>query len=332
MQRLILTVLVAFVAAIVAGPFIIPWLKKMKVSQTINAYGPKSHAEKQGMTTMGGFIFIAASLLATLIFALGKDYRKHFPLFCVVVTLLFAGIGFLDDFIKARKARSEGLTPRQKLIPQIVFGIAISIFAYLNPYIGSKLRVPFTDAEWNLGIFYIPVMTFIIVGVVNSSNLLDGLDGLCAGSGFSIFAAFALIALSLSLAGGETDADLYGTSLFCGAFCGALLGFLRFNTYPATVFMGDIGSFAIGGALVSVAIVTRLALLLPIVAFTMMISSVSDLIQITYMRRHGGKRILRMAPLHHHFELSGIPETRIVTMYDIVTALFCLIALCGYVA
>ena len=168
--------------------------------------------------------------------------------------------------------------------------------------------------------------------MVNSSNLLDGLDGLCAGSGMIDFAALALIALSLSvLPDGTTDNDLFNTAIFCASLCGALLGFLRFNTHPASVFMGDVGSFAIGGAMVAVAIVTRQMLILPIIAFTMVLASLSDLIQFAYFRISHGKRVFRMAPLQHHFELSGIPETRIVAMYDIVTAMMCLIALSGFV-
>ena len=157
-------------------------------------------------------------------------------------------------------------------------------------------------------------------------------DGLCAGIGMIDFAALALIALSLSvLPDGTTDNDLFNTAIFCASLCGALLGFLRFNTHPASVFMGDVGSFAIGGAMVAVAIVTRQMLILPIIAFTMVLASLSDLIQFAYFRISHGKRVFRMAPLQHHFELSGIPETRIVAMYDIVTAMMCLIALSGFV-
>ena len=332
MQRLIFTVIVAFLFSLVLGPFVIPVLKRLKVGQTINSFGPRSHSSKQGTATMGGVIFAAAAVAAVLIFAAYRGTNAHMLAFCLVTTLLFGAIGFVDDFIKVTRARSEGLTPKQKLIPQIVFAIGISVFAYMNPYIGSALRVPFTDAELPLGVFYIPIMAFVIVGVVNSSNLLDGLDGLCAGNSMIMFATFALICVSLAAKQDGVDKDLFNTALFSGAMCGALLGYLRFSTHPATTFMGDLGSFTIGGALVSVAIVTRLALLLPIVAFTMMLSSVSDLIQIAYMYTHKGRRLFRMTPIHHHFELSGIPETRIVTAYNMLTALLCLVALSAFVA
>jgi len=331
MQRLIFTVLMSFTLAILAGPFIIPCLKRLRVGQTINPFGPKSHAGKQGTTTMGGLIFIPVCVVCSLIFARYSGAKGGFIWIQLLCMLSFALIGFVDDYIKVVKRRSEGLTPKQKLLPQVLFGLGISLIAYFNPYIGSALTVPFTSYEINLGIVYIPFMTFVIVGVVNSANLLDGLDGLCAGSSMIDFAAFALIALSISASESGVDPDLYNAALFSGAMCGALLGFLRFNTHPATIIMGDVGSFAIGGALVGTAIVTRLTLILPLIAFAMMISSLSDIAQVLYLRKTKGKRrLLRMAPLHHHFELSGIPETRIVTMYDIMTALLCLIALAGY--
>lgn len=332
MQRLIFAVLASFVAAMLVGPILIPWLKKLKVGQTINDFGPRSHMRKQGTVTMGGLIFIPSAIVCAILFSVKGQTPKYDLWFLILTMLLFAAIGFLDDYIKVVRKRSEGLTPKQKLLPQILLGIAIAVFAYNSPYIGSKLRVPFSSLEWDLGWFYIPFTAFVIVAMVNSSNLLDGLDGLCAGNGMIDFAALALIALSMSvLPDGTTDNDLFNTAIFCASLCGALLGFLRFNTHPASVFMGDVGSFAIGGAMVAVAIVTRQMLILPIIAFTMVLASLSDLIQFAYFRISHGKRVFRMAPLQHHFELSGIPETRIVAMYDIVTAMMCLIALSGFV-
>ena len=233
MQKLIFTLLVSFALSMIVGPFIIPWLKRLKVGQTINPFGPKSHVGKQGTTTMGGLVFIAASVIASLIFIDYTGAKGQFVWIQLLCMLSFALIGFVDDYIKVVKRRSEGLTPKQKLFPQFVFAVGISMIAYFHPMIGSRLLVPFTKHEINLGIFYIPFMVVVIVGVVNSANLLDGLDGLCAGSSMIDFGTFALIALSLSAANGEIDADLYNTAIFSGALCGALLGFLRFNTYPA---------------------------------------------------------------------------------------------------
>lgn len=331
MQKLIITVLVSFALSMVAGPFIIPWLKRLRVGQTINEFGPRSHHGKQGTATMGGLVFIFSAVVTSLIMAEWKGATGFFMLIVLVCMLAFAFIGFADDYVKVVKRRSVGLTPVQKMVPQALIAVVLSVFAYLSPYIGPELMIPFTSHSINLGIFYIPFMVLVIVGTVNSANLLDGLDGLCAGSGMLNFGTMALISMSLAAAESGVDTDLYNTALFSGAMCGALLGFLRFNTYPASVFMGDVGSFAIGGALVAVAMVTKLTLILPIIAFAMVISSLSDIIQVIYCRFSGGKRIFRMAPLHHHFELSGIPETKIVTMYDVMTALLCILALVGYV-
>ena len=330
LQRLIWTILASFVMAIVFGPVVIPWLKRMKFGQTIYDLGPESHKKKQGIPTMGGIIFAVPAVIASLAFA-SNDTRWDYMLICLVCALGAGAIGFVDDFIKVRLKRSLGLTPKQKMIPLILVAVGVSVWAYLNPAIGPALKVPFTDWEWNLGWAYIPVMTFIIVGTVNSANLLDGLDGLLGGCALLDFATMALICVSMAGAmGGSTN--LSNAAIFSGAMAGALLGFLRFNSHPARVFMGDIGSFFIGGALMGVMIVTRNALLLPIIALAMMVSALSDIIQISYFKLTHGKRVFRMAPLHHHFELGGMPETQIVAMYYIVTVILCLTALLGFVA
>ena len=331
MQRLIIAILIAFVMAVVFGPVVIPWLKRMKFGQTIYDLGPESHKKKQGIPTMGGIIFAVPALLVSLALSYA-DERFHFLLVCVVSAIGFGLVGFVDDFIKVKLKRSLGLTPKQKLVPQIVLSVGLSVWAYLDPEIGSSLTVPFFGVEWELGWFYIPVMTFILVGTVNSANLLDGLDGLLGGCALFDFASMALICLAMATAQGANSGDLMNTAIFAGAMAGALMGFLRFNAYPASVFMGDVGSFFIGGALVGIAMVTRLSLLLPIIAFAMFVSSLSDIIQVTYFKATHGKRVFRMAPLHHHFELGGMPETRVVSMYYLVTVLLCLVALLGFVA
>ena len=201
-----------------------------------------------------------------------------------------------------------------------------------NPKIGPALTVPFFGGEWYLGWFYIPVMVFVLVGTVNSANLLDGLDGLLAGCSLFDFVTMALICVALAAANPAQADNLLNLAVFGGAMVGGLLGFLRYNSHPARVFMGDVGSFFIGGALVGMTLVTRLSLLLPIIALAMVLSSLSDLIQFAYFRATHGKRFFKMAPLHHHFELCGMPETSIVAMYYITTAVLCLIALLGFVA
>lgn len=332
MQRLIWTVLLSFAVAIAIGPIIIPWLKKMKFGQNIYELGPKTHQVKQGVPTMGGIIFLIPIVLVSLIMSLEQD-RWDFLLVAILSTLGFGLIGFVDDMMKIKNKRNLGLTPKQKMIPQIIISIALATYAYFNENIGSSLIVPFVNIEWNLGWFYIPVMVFILVGTVNSANLLDGVDGLLASCSMLDFITMALICMLLAASGPAALSGNYtNMMIFSGACAGAMLGYLRFNSYPAGVIMGDVGSFTVGGALVAVMMLTRLSLLLPIIGLAMVVSSLSDIIQITYFKRTGGKRIFKMAPLHHHFELSGMPETKIVSMYTIVTALLCLVSLLGFVS
>ena len=331
MHRLIWTVVAAFAMAMVLGPVVIPWLKKMRFGKEIYELGPQSHKKKQGTPQMGGIIFAVPALIAALAFSYG-DARWDFLLIALVSALGFGLVGFVDDFLKIRRHSAEGLTPKQKLAPQILLAAGLAVWGYLNPKIGPALTVPFFNVQWNLGWLYIPVMVFVLVGTVNSANLLDGLDGLLAGCGLFDFATMALICVALAAANPAEADNLLNVAIFAGALVGALMGFLRFNAHPARVFMGDVGSFFIGGALAGMAMVTRLSLLLPIIALAMMLSSLSDLIQFAYFRATHGKRFFKMAPLHHHFELCGMPETRIVAMYYIATAILCLISLLGFVA
>ena len=331
MQRVIWATVLAFAIAMVLGPVVIPWLKKMKFGQTIYELGLESHKVKQGTPTMGGIIFAVPMIIVPILFSTA-DQRWSFLPMALVSTLGFGLVGFVDDYIKVSKKRSLGLTPMQKIVPQVVISLVLAIWAYCTPQIGSALIVPFTDKTWDLGIFYIPVMMFVLVGTVNSANLLDGVDGLLSGCSLIDFAAMALVCVALGSANPENAGNMTNMMVFCGAAAGGILGFLRFNTYPANVFMGDVGSFTIGGALVAVAMVTRTALLLPMIALAMLVSSLSDIIQVGYFKytkkkTGAGKRVFRMAPLHHHFEKGGMPETRIVSMYMSVTALLCLIAL-----
>ena len=331
MQRVIWATVLAFAIAMVLGPLVIPWLKKMKFGQTIYELGLESHKVKQGTPTMGGIIFAVPMIIVPILFSTA-DQRWSFLPMALVSTLGFGLVGFVDDYIKVSKKRSLGLTPMQKIVPQVVISLVLAIWAYCTPQIGSALIVPFTDKTWDLGIFYIPVMMFVLVGTVNSANLLDGVDGLLSGCSLIDFATMALVCVALGAANPENAGNMTNMMVFCGAAAGGILGFLRFNTYPANVFMGDVGSFTIGGALVAVAMVTRTALLLPMIALAMLVSSLSDIIQVGYFKytkkkTGAGKRVFRMAPLHHHFEKGGMPETRIVSMYMSVTALLCLIAL-----
>lgn len=331
MQRVIWATVLSFAVAMILGPVVIPWLKKMKFGQTIYELGLESHKVKQGTPTMGGIIFAVPMVIVPLIFSTA-DQRWSFLPMALFSTLGFGLVGFVDDYIKVSKKRSLGLTPMQKIVPQLVISLALSIWAYCTPEIGSALLIPFADKVWDLGIFYIPVMMFILVGTVNSANLLDGVDGLLSSCSLIDFATMTLVCLALGAADPANAGNMTNMMVFCGAAAGGVLGFLRFNTYPANVFMGDVGSFTIGGALVAVAMVTRSALLLPLIALAMLVSSLSDIIQVGYFKytkkKTGvGKRVFRMAPLHHHFEKGGMPETRIVSMYMTVTTLLCLVVL-----
>lgn len=330
MQRLIWCVILAFAIALALGPVIIPWLKKMKFGQNINELGPATHKVKQGTPQMGGLIFIGAMALVPVLLHRPGTSWKYIPA-AVVSILGFGAIGFVDDFIKIKKKRSLGLTPRQKIIPQLVLSFGLAVWAYFE--VGTKLDVPFFGVQWDLGWLYIPFMMFVLVGVVNSANLLDGCDGLLAGCSMIDFITLALILITLFMGAQGEEADgLYNLTMVCGASAGALLGFLRYNSHPANVFMGDSGSFAIGGSIAAVALCSRMTLLLPVICFAMMSSSLSVIIQVTYFKATHGKRIFKMSPLQHHFELSGMPETHVVSMYYIVTAVLCLLALTGFAA
>lgn len=329
MQRLIWCAILAFAISLALGWVVIPWLKKMKFGQNIYELGPATHKAKQGTPQMGGIIFMGAMVLLPVVLHRPGTSWRYIPV-AIICILGFGLIGFADDFLKIKMKRSLGLTPKQKLVPQIVLSIGLAIWAYFE--IGTKLSIPFTGVEWDLGWLFIPFMVFVLVGVVNSANLLDGCDGLLAGCSMIDFITFSSIILLMCRATSGEEADgLYNLALLCSACAGSLLGFLQHNFHPANVFMGDSGSFAIGGAIAAVALCTRLTFLLPIVCFGMMTSSLSVIVQRVYFKITHGKRILKMSPLQHHFELSGMPETHVVIMYYIATIILCLVALTGYI-
>jgi len=312
--------------ALVIGVVIIPMLRRLKFGQQVQDDGPKTHLKKAGTPTMGGIIILIPISIVSVILSKGP---LDFTLAAVLVTLGFGIIGFMDDFIKIMKRRSLGLRAYQKLIAQIAIGVVFSFYAYRN--IGSSIIVPFTQLEWDLGLLYIPAMTFIIIGTVNSVNFTDGLDGLASGVTLIVAAALSIIAGSMASImreeGMEYIAANYGNLMvFAGALAGACLGFIRFNAYPAQVFMGDTGSMGLGGAVAALSVLLRIPLLLPIIGGIYMAETLSVIIQVISFRLTG-KRVFRMSPLHHHFELSGMGETKVVTMFMIATTLLCLIGL-----
>ncbi len=338
MQYPIYAFLLAAVVTIALGPLLIPLFKRLKFGQTERSDGPQSHLSKTGTPTMGGIMFLGGILVGTLAFSLNAT---ELALPALLTTAAFALIGFLDDFLKVRYKNTVGLKAYQKIIAQFAIALIFALYAYNSPFIGSKLYLAFFDMEWDLGAFYIPAVMFVIISIVNSVNLTDGIDGLASGVSLIYSVTMAVIFVYMSTAvrmpgsSGQAVQTQYGAELgsmaiFAAAVAGGCLGFLRYNSYPARVFMGDTGSMGLGGAIAAMAIFSRSILLLPIMGACFVASAVSVILQVgSYKLRK--KRIFKMAPLHHHFELMGYPETRIVYVYMIITTLLCLLCLLAYV-
>jgi len=321
-------VIISFLSTLLMGILLIPWLCRLKFGQHVREDGPKTHLSKSGTPTMGGIIFLIPIVILSIVLSKGD---RELVVAAVLTTAGFGMIGFLDDFIKVVKKRSLGLKAYQKIICQLIVAVILAVYAYNNEYIGSSLAIPFVDKEWDLGILYIPAAVFIIVGTVNSVNLTDGLDGLCAGVTLIVSATLAIIITAAWKLADEQGlawlADNYqNLIIFSAALTGGCLGFLRYNSYPAQVFMGDTGSLGLGGAVAALSILLRIPLWLPVIGGIYVAESVSVILQVASFKLRG-KRIFRMAPLHHHFELTGMPETKVVAMFMIVAAVLCLFAL-----
>lgn len=304
---------VAFLITLILGPLLIPLLKKLKVGQSIREEGPKSHYKKSGTPTMGGIIIVIALLIT--VFTSGLVNKDMYVL--IFATLGFGLIGFIDDFIKVVLKRSLGLRAYQKLIGQIILAVVLAVYQSRVSIIGTELIVPFLNTNIDLGIFYIPFVAFVVVAVVNSANLTDGLDGLASGVTLIILSFFSLVALNMQMP---------SVAMFAAALGGACLGFLRFNSYPAKVFMGDTGSMALGGAVAGIAILLNLSLIVPIVCGIYFAEAISVIIQVASFKLFG-KRVFLMSPLHHHFEYKGWKETKIVVVFWSITLILCLIGI-----
>lgn len=313
---IVLAVLISFVISAAAGPVIIPILRKLKVGQTVRDDGPQTHLKKNGTPTMGGIIFLLAVLVTSLIYA--PHYPKVIPI--LFMTVGFGIVGFLDDFIKVVLHRSEGLTPAQKMAGQLVVTAVFAYYMVNISDVGLTMLVPFfPEISINLGWLSIPLLFFVVIGTVNGTNFTDGLDGLAASVTVMVAVFFSVVAIG-------TDAGIAPVTL---AVAGGLMGFLLFNVYPASVFMGDTGSLALGGFVAATAYMLQMPIFLLIVGLIYLVEVLSVIIQVTYFKKTGGKRIFRMAPIHHHFELGGWSETRVVAVFSIVTAILCLVALIG---
>ena len=297
-DRMILPVLISFAISAALGPVVIPLLRRLKFGQTVREEGPKSHLKKSGTPTMGGLIILAGIVITALLYV--KDYPRIIPI--LFVTLGFGIIGFLDDYIKIVLHRSEGFV-------YYYYGLTEGDMAMLIPF--------WPEHYLHLGILAIPVAFLAIIGTVNGANFTDGLDGLASSVTVLIATFFTVVAIG-------TDS---GISPITCAVVGSLMGFLLFNVYPASVFMGDTGSLALGGFVASTAYMLKMPMFILIVALVYWVEILSVMIQVTYFKMSGGKRIFRMAPIHHHFELGGWSETRVVAVFSIVTAILCLIGI-----
>lgn len=309
-KELTYTAMIGFLIVIILGPIFIPMLARFKFGQTIRDEGPQSHLAKNGTPTMGGIMMIVAILITGLTRA-NISQSLIVGLICIVG---FGFVGFLDDFIKIKMKRSLGLKAYQKIILQFALALYIAYYQYSASPSATQLMIPFTDHIINLGILYIPFMMIFIIGTVNAVNLTDGLDGLASGVTLIVSCFFMIFAVSIA------NSDV---AILAAATAGACLGFLAFNSYPAKVFMGDTGSMALGGAVVAFATLTNSPLLIIIVGFIYLAEALSVMLQVSYFKLTHGKRIFKMAPLHHHFEQCGWPETRVVFIFWIATVVLC---------
>lgn len=315
-QVIFFTIILAFLITVLLSPIVIPFLKKLKFGQSIREEGPKSHQKKSGTPTMGGVMILASIIITTLIMT-GKFSEPTVKTFMLLfVTLGFGALGFIDDFIKVAMKRNLGLTSKQKFLGQILIAV-VFYFLYRHSGLTTDIRIPFVDFTVDLGWFFVIFIVFWLVGFSNAVNLTDGLDGLVSGTAAIAFGAYAVLAWNQSQ---------FEVAIFSVAVVGAVLGFLVFNAHPAKVFMGDTGSLALGGAIAAIAILTKLELLLIIIGGIFVIETLSVILQVASFKTTG-KRIFRMAPLHHHYELSGWSEWRVVVTFWAVGLLFAIIGI-----
>ena len=316
----ILAIIIAFAISAILCPVVIPFLHKLKFGQQVRTDGPQAHLKKQGTPTMGGLVILTSIIITSLFYI--RDDPKIIPV--LFVTVGFGIIGFLDDYIKIVMKRSEGLNPKQKLLGQIVITGVFVYYLMNSREVGSASLIPFTGGFekgyfLDLGILFIPFVFCVVLGTDNGVNFTDGLDGLCTSVTILIATFLTIVAI------GEDS----GISPITGAVVGSLLGFLLFNVYPARVFMGDTGSLALGGFVASSALMMQMSFFIPVVGLIYLVEVLSVIMQVSYFKATKGKRIFKMAPIHHHFELCGWSETRVVAVFSIVTAILCLVAYLG---
>ncbi|MDR0885924.1 MAG: phospho-N-acetylmuramoyl-pentapeptide-transferase [Clostridiales Family XIII bacterium] len=324
---IMLPFLTACIVSTLVTMWLIPYLKRIKAAQQIYEDAPETHKKKSGTPTMGG-IGIICGIFAGCIVSLVVQGFSISMLVVLAVVAIFGFVGFLDDYTKIMKKRNLGLTPKQKLVLQAVVAVVVAIYYIWGAGFGTRILIPFIWKSVDISYFMIPYIVFVILAMVNSVNLTDGLDGLASGV-TSVLGLFfpAITMLGLNLSGKAIAAgylpnilvNVHSDMLYFSAMAGACIGFLIWNRHPAKIFMGDTGSLALGGGIAVAALFTHMELLLVLVGFVYVAEALSDIIQVTYFKKTGGKRIFKMAPLHHHFELSGWDETKVVTVFTTVT-------------
>ena len=320
LEQAIYAIIISFVVGMILCPIVIPMLHKLKFGQNVRDDGPQSHLQKQGTPTMGGIVFLIAFAVASVFFL----KENHDGMAVVLVTMGYGAIGFLDDYIKVVMKRSLGLRASQKIVLQLIVTGAFCYYLQIRG-MGTAIYIPFTQSMMlDLSIFYVPFLFVAVLGTVNGVNLTDGLDGLAGGVTLIVAAFFAIAAW----AAGSTITPI------CGAIIGGLLAFLIFNSYPARVFMGDAGSLALGGFVAATAFVLEMPVFIVIVGFVYLLETVTVILQVGYFKwtkhKHGeGLRLFKMAPFHHHLEQCGWKETKVVTLFYVMTAMFCLIGFLG---
>ncbi len=321
-MRFVISFVLAFAVSAVLGRVLIPWLRALKAGQSIKEIGPVWHMAKQGTPTMGGIMFIAGILVAIL--ATGwQDFRNgdFGALFVYLFALVFGAIGFFDDYMKVKHHKNEGLTAPQKFLLQLAAAIAFTVLLRYTGYLTPDLYIPFINVSFQIPwVIYMIFAAFVMVGTVNAVNITDGVDGLATGVTMPV----ALFYLAVSVLWGATELGIFSAALF-----GGLCAFLLYNFHPAKVFMGDTGSLFLGGAVCGLAFALDMPLILILVGIIYLLETLSDIIQVTYYKLSHGKRIFRMAPLHHHFEMGGWSEEKLFGVFTAVTVLACLLAFVG---
>jgi len=329
--RTICATITALIICFIVGPWLIRKLQSFNIGQSIREDGPQSHQAKKGTPTMGGILVIFAVVLSTLLWS---NLTVFYVWLVIFVLVGFGIIGFIDDYRKLTKQNSKGISAKVRLCAEISIASFIAILLYMHPDFGHAITIPFFKTILpDIGIFYVFLVVFIIVGTANAVNLTDGLDGLAIGPAITCFMTYLLfsyLAGNIKIAQYLQIPFVSGAgelTIFCGAVVGAGIGFLWYNTYPAEVFMGDVGSLSLGGALGTLAVLTKQEILLAIVGGIFVIETFSVIFQVGWFKITKGKRIFRMAPIHHHFELKGWAEPKVIVRFWIISVLLALVAI-----